>query len=153
LRKVAQKNHLTVIDYIGNHRTFLLKPQVLLGLGPSPAAVAEALTQVAAHAFDLPPGCEVTYDLRAIEILRALLPIPTHYALRAWYGAFRERHGIRPRAVEAFHEGYAPRSLRRAHGSWLGFVDHMKDLTAAQVGLVREAAVPAGGPRVHDFLE
>jgi hypothetical protein len=72
LRMVEHKTHLTVIDYIGNHRTFLLKPQVLLGLGPSPADVADALIRVEANAFDLPPGCEVTYDLRAIEILRAL---------------------------------------------------------------------------------
>jgi superfamily II DNA or RNA helicase/HKD family nuclease len=137
LRKVEQKDHLTVIDYIGNHRTFLLKPQVLLGLGPAPADVAEALTRVEAHAFDLPPGCEVTYDLRAIEILRALLPLQTHDALRAWYEDFRERHGVRPRAVQAFHEGYAPRAVRRSHGSWLRFVDRMGDLAPSQASLVR----------------
>ena len=34
LRVCAGKDHLRVIDYIGNHRTFLLKPQTLLRTGP-----------------------------------------------------------------------------------------------------------------------
>ncbi len=154
LRKAEHKTHLTVIDYIGNHRTFLLKPQVLLGLAPSAAAVAEALTRSEAHSLELPAGCEVTYDLRAIEILRALLPTPTHDALRAWYEDFRERHGIRPRAIEAFHEGYAPRAVRRSHGSWLRFVDQMGGLTEPQASLVKGAVGgPAGTLRAHEFLE
>ena len=32
LRKAEGKERLTVIDYIGNHRVFLLKPQTLFGL-------------------------------------------------------------------------------------------------------------------------
>jgi superfamily II DNA or RNA helicase/diadenosine tetraphosphate (Ap4A) HIT family hydrolase/HKD family nuclease len=151
LRKAEHKSHLTVIDYIGNHRTFLLKPQMLLGLEPSAAAVAEALTRAEAHALELPPGCEVTYDLGAIDILRALVPPPTHDALRAWYEDFRERHGIRPRAIEAFHEGYAPRAVRRSHGSWLRFADHLGDLSDSEASLVRGTA--ADTPRVHEFLE
>jgi superfamily II DNA or RNA helicase/diadenosine tetraphosphate (Ap4A) HIT family hydrolase/HKD family nuclease len=154
LRKAEHKPHLTVIDYIGNHRTFLLKPQVLLGLEPSAAVVAEALTRAQTQSLDLPPGCEVTYDLRAIEILRALLPLPTHDALRAWYEDFRERHGMRPRAVEGFHEGYAPRAVRRSHGSWLRFVDQMGDLAEPHASLVRGLdRAPSGTPQAHTFLE
>ena len=32
------------------------------------------------------------------------------------------RRGERPSALETFHAGYNPRSLRRTRGSWLGFV-------------------------------
>src|SRR5262249_32260868 len=137
LRKADGKNHLTVIDYIGNHRIFLLKPQVLLSLEPTAAAVNEALARAEAHTLNLPPGCDVTYDLRAIEILRALLPRTTPDVLRAWYEDFRERHGMRPRAVEAFHEGYTPRALRRSYGSWLRFVGQMGDLSDSETSLVR----------------
>lgn len=127
---------------------------MLLGLPPFAAAVAEALTHAVAGSLELPPGCEVTHDLRAIEILRALLPMPTHDAFRAWYGDFRERHGSRPRALEAFHEGYPPRAVRRSHGSWLRFVDQMGDLGEPQASLVRgTAAGPAGTPGLHEFLE
>src|SRR5262249_58740019 len=103
---------LRVVDYIGNHRTFLIKPQTLLGLPAGDAAVGQALEEiVAGRPTTLPPGCEVTYDLRAVEILRALLRLrPDHDALQPWYLDFRERHGVRPHAVEAFEEGYAPRS-------------------------------------------
>jgi hypothetical protein len=152
LRKAEHKDHLAVIDYIGNHRTFLLKPQVLLGLAPSAAAVADALTMAEAHTLELPPGCEVTYDLRAIEILRALLP-RTPDVLRAWYEDFRERHGTRPRAIEAFHDGYAPRAVRQSYGSWLRFVDQMGDLTESQANMVKGiASGPGEAPRVPDFL-
>jgi superfamily II DNA or RNA helicase/HKD family nuclease/diadenosine tetraphosphate (Ap4A) HIT family hydrolase len=155
LRKVEHKDHLTVIDYIGNHRIFLLKPEVLLGLEASTSAVAAALTKVETHTLELPPGCEVTYELRAVEILRALLPRPTPNVFRAWYEDFRERHGIRPRAIEAFHENYSPRLVRRTYDSWLLFVNQMGDLSEPQASLVR-GAVPgfsAVAPRVHEFLE
>jgi hypothetical protein len=99
LRRAAGKPHLTVIDYIGNHRTFLVEPQTLLGLPPGDGPLADVLERVAAHRnLDLPPDCEVTYELKAVEILRALLRVSRdHEALRAWYEDFRERNGARPR--------------------------------------------------------
>lgn len=154
LRKAEGKDRLIVIDYIGNHRTFLIKPQMLFGLPPVPAAVAQALTQAVEGTIELPPGCEVTYDLQAVDILRALLPRVTDDVFRAWYEDFRERQGTRPRAIEAFHEGYAPRALRRAHGSWFRFVDSMGDLDGTRAGLVKGTApVTAATPRATDFLD
>jgi len=153
LRKADHKDHLTVIDYIGNHRTFLLKPQVLLSLEPSAAAMTEALNRAEAHSLELPPGCEVTYELRAIEILRALLPRSTPDVLQAWYEDFRERHSVRPRAIEAFHEGYGPRSVRPSHGSWLRFVDRMGDLEKDQASLVQEGVDRSTDPRVPKFFD
>ena len=53
LRKAAGKTHLNVIDYIGNHRTFLIKPQTLFDLPsrtagdsgvPRPVSRAELLS-------------------------------------------------------------------------------------------------------------
>src|SRR5262249_16516858 len=95
LRKAEAKPHVTVIDYIGNHRTFLIKPQTLLGLPEGDVAVAQALERaVAGRLQNLPPGCAVTYDLKAVEILQGLLrSIPRGEALANWYIDFRERHG------------------------------------------------------------
>ena len=140
LRIAPGKPHLTVVDYIGNHRTFLLKPQTLLSLGASHAEIAHALEQVEAGTATLPPGCEVTYELGAIDILRSLLRIPKDDdALRAYYLDFRERHGARPTALEAHHDGYAPRAARATYGSWLGFVASMGDLTTEQTGALEHA--------------
>ena len=141
LRKAEGKSHLTVIDYIGNHRTFLLKPQTLFQLPSGDSAIRDALDRLQAGTMELPPGCEVTYDLKAIEVLRALLRIPRAEldALRRFYEDFRELHGVRPTATEAFHEGYNPRSARKSHGSWLRFIEAMGDMTDAQRTAIREA--------------
>jgi len=137
LRKAAGKESLAVIDYIGNHRSFLLKVRALFNLGPSDADIGRLLTQISANKITLPPGCAVTYDLQAIDILKGLLRLGTGSPLVEAYTDFRERHGIRPRAVEALHDGYNPRSVRAAHRSWLRFVDGMGDLGPGQKQLLQ----------------
>jgi superfamily II DNA or RNA helicase/diadenosine tetraphosphate (Ap4A) HIT family hydrolase len=133
LRRHGDKR-LTVIDYIGNHRTFLLKARTLLEVeGGNNRALRAALERLQSGDHPLPPGCSVTYDLEALNILRALLPpAPATDALREYYEDFRDRHGQRPTATETFHDGYLPRSARKDYGSWLGFVRTMGDLTAEQ---------------------
>ena len=140
LRKAEGKGHLTVIDYIGNHRAFLLKVRALFDLGPGYAEVARVLDQVSANQVTLPPGCAVTYDLVALEILQNLLPAPTGGAatVETYYDNFKDQNGVRPLAVEAFHDGYNPRTVRQAAGSWLKFVDSKGDLSAGQRRLLRD---------------
>lgn len=159
LRKAETKPHVTVIDYIGNHRTFLIKPRTLLALPEGDMVIAQALQRaVEGNLHELPPGCEVTYTLEAIEILRGLLRTgPDDKALSTWYADFRERHGTRPLAVEAFHDGYVPRSARRSDGSWLRLVHRMGDLEPAQVSLVatqpEATSTVAAAGRFLDELE
>ena len=131
LRKHGDKR-LTVIDYIGNHRSFLTKVRALLAIeGGGDRAIAAALRACQDQRFGLPAGCEVTYELQALDILRALLRTPAHGAdaLRDYYQDFRDRHGQRPTASEAFHDGYLPRAARTAYGSWFGLVRDMGDFS------------------------
>jgi superfamily II DNA or RNA helicase/HKD family nuclease len=145
LRRAEGKAHLAVIDYIGNHRSFLLKPRTLLQLGPGDASLAAALRLAGSGELELPPGCSVTYALGAIDLLRSLLRVRgDDDALRAYYEDFRERLGERPTASELFHEGYSPRSVRQGHGSWPRFVEAMGDLGEGQ-----QAALALAG----DFLD
>jgi len=143
LRTAGDKTHLTVIDYIGNHRTFLLKPltllQELLPLKPSDAEIWKALESLQEGTLELPPGCEVTYDLESVEILRGLLKVSSKpgEAVREYYQEFKERNGQRPTAVEAFHDGFSPRHVRGSYGSWLKFVDSMGDLTVGQQSVLK----------------
>jgi superfamily II DNA or RNA helicase/diadenosine tetraphosphate (Ap4A) HIT family hydrolase/HKD family nuclease len=130
LRVAEGKSHLRVVDYIGNHRVFLLKPQTLFDLPAGRQNVFNCLEKLEAGEWPLPPGCDVTYELEAIEILKKLSQgrgLPD--ALRGYYENFRETCGERPTASEAHHDGYKPRSVRQAHGSWLGFVRDMGDLS------------------------
>lgn len=145
LRVSPEKQKLTVIDYIGNHRSFLIKPRALLGLGETEVELAAALDKIRTGKIDLPPGCEVTYDLETINMLRELLRLRAGDDLvKAYYTDFRERYGQRPTATEAFHDGYNPRSLRPTYGSWLRFVRMMGDFTPVQ-----EAAFSS----THEFLD
>jgi superfamily II DNA or RNA helicase len=148
LRRAAGKTHLKVIDYIGNHRVFLIKVQALFSLDqPRDGIIRRRLEFVRAGRHDLPPGCEVTYELEAIEILESLLRSPrTEETLRFYYEDFVARHGERPRAVEAFHDGYNPRAARKSFGSWLRFIDHMG-------GLQQDTADLLGAGRAAKFLE
>ena len=134
LRKASGKSHLTVVDYIGNHRCFLQAAMVLLpGAGESRGELSLALERVANDTLELPLGCSVQYELEALNILRALAAPPrSAAALSTWYRAFAEEYGTRPTASEAWHAGFDPRSVRREFGSWFGFVAAQASLAPAE---------------------
>jgi len=139
LRLAQHKDHLAVIDYFGNHRSFLLKPQALLGLGSADREVWLALWRLEEGELALPPGCEVTCELEAKEILRSLLRHPSGKAeVLELCESFVERYGKRPTALEALHEGHDPRSVRKKAGSWFRFLESREYLTE------EESAVLAG---------
>ena len=131
LRRSANKTHLAVIDYIGNHRIFLTKLRTLLQVGAGDGALRVALERFEDKMIQFPAGCEVTYDLQALDILRSLIRQPRDgEELIAFYRDFRERHGARPTASEVQHAGFNP--ARTGHAGWLGFVADMGDLSETQ---------------------
>ena len=136
LRKQGDKV-LTVVDYIGNHRSFLLKLRTLLSMdGTSDAAFQSALSQIKDGTLRLPVGCEVTYDLEAIDILEALLRKPSteDNALLEYYKDFRDLHGQRPTATETYHDGYLPGSAKSIYGSWLDMINTLGDFNEIDQG-------------------
>jgi hypothetical protein len=141
LRRSDPDKRLTVIDYIGNHRAFLLKPQALFGLPPGDREVFNLLERLDGGTAELPPGCEVTYDLEVKNILRALLRLngSSVETLARRYQDFRDSLGVRPTAVEMFREGYNPRAMRPSFGSWLGFVGSEEGLTIDEDGAYQAA--------------
>ena len=140
LRRAEGKERLTVLDYIGNHRIFLMKIQTLFSLEPGDHHVAFALNQLEAGNLALPEGCEVNFDLGVVDILRALLrgPGPGPVLVEQWYRDFHERRGERPTAGQAVRAGYNPAVMRAPYGSWLGFVDAMGGLESEQSILLKE---------------
>ncbi|HZK99057.1 MAG TPA: DUF3427 domain-containing protein, partial [Caulobacteraceae bacterium] len=131
LRRSAGKDHLAIIDYIGNHRTFLNNARVLLDCGPGDRDLALSLERARDHALSLPPGCEVTYDLEALDMLKRLLRrVSKGDALEAYYIDFKERLGARPTAMEIYHAGFDPKAS--GHGSWFQFVRRRRDLSPDQ---------------------
>ncbi len=125
LRRVEGKV-LQVIDYIGNHRSFLTKVATLLQAGAGDRSISTKLEALQAGEFQMPKGCEITYELEVIDILRNLLrPKEGAAELEAFYVDFRDRNGIRPTAVEVFRNGFDPRAS--GHGGWFDFVRDMGD--------------------------
>jgi superfamily II DNA or RNA helicase/diadenosine tetraphosphate (Ap4A) HIT family hydrolase len=133
LRKSPDKQRLKVVDYIGNHRTFLVKIrsmlQPLLRVGESDSELRRGLQLLQRGDAQLPNGCSVTYELETIKLIEQVLrPASRTDAMSAFYRDFEEQHGQRPTAREAYHAGYNPRALRSTHGSWFGYVDSMGGL-------------------------
>ncbi|MGS4963648.1 MULTISPECIES: DUF3427 domain-containing protein [Marivita] len=147
LRRVEGKV-LQVIDYIGNHRSFLTKVATLLQAGAGDRSISTKLDALQAGDFQMPKGCEITYELEVIDILRNLLhPKEGAAELEAFYVDFRDRNGIRPTAVEVFRNGFDPRAS--GHGGWFDFVRDMGDLLAERPfathgRLLRELERPKG---------
>jgi hypothetical protein len=135
LRRSPDKPHLKVVDYIGNHRTFLVKLrsmlQPLLGVGDCDSEIRRGLQLLQRGEAQLPPGCSVTYDLKTIDLIEGVLrPANRTEAMSAFYCDFEELNEKRPTAREAYHANYNPRAVRATHGSWFGYVDSMKGLTS-----------------------
>lgn len=131
LRRAENKERLVVVDYIGNHRTFLQVPALLLPCaGSRVGEVSRALAALEGGELTLPAGCSIQYELQALEILKQLArPTALGDQIVHWYRSFRELHDRRPTASEAYHVGYDPKGLRSSFGSWFSFVDAEGDLS------------------------
>ena len=139
LRLIEGKT-LRVIDYIGNHRVFLTKARALLAAGEGDRSIAQRLELLADGQLDMPPGCEITYDLEALDLLRAMVAgSDAQDEGEAWYRIHILREGRRPDARDFATAGSAPD--RTGHGSWFEFVrdtgDDVSEDVFAHLSLMR----------------
>jgi superfamily II DNA or RNA helicase len=118
LRVAPGKDHLTVIDFIGNHRSFFVKPRTLLSLtGDGSSSTAKVLEAMASGDFGLPEGCSVSYDLESVELLKGLTEREQGSALLRFCRAYLAEEGRRPTAVQAWRAGFNPAPFGPAAGS------------------------------------
>lgn len=125
LRKVEDK-HLVILDFIGNHHSFLHKPQALFNVGASYKALAEFARRVEQQRLELPDGCFVNYDLEVINFLKEL----DSDGAQKDYQALCETLGRRPTLTEYYRSGASVTQMRRQYGCWFSFVGAMNDLTS-----------------------
>jgi superfamily II DNA or RNA helicase/HKD family nuclease/SOS-response transcriptional repressor LexA len=144
LRRADQKQHLVVLDFIGNHQSFLQKPQALFGVGATYKALAAFGRSAEEGRLDLPDGCYVNYDLKIIEFLKSLDSAGTQKD----YEALRVSLGHRPTLAEFYRSGASVQAMRQRHGSWFALVEAMGDLDAGEIrnlskfgGLLKEVEV------------
>lgn len=126
LRRAEGKSHLQVIDYIGNHRSFLTKARALLSAADGDRSLSLRLEDLEKGLIDLPEGCSVTYELQALDFLKAMLRDRSgQNELEAFYRDFKLRNGERPTASEMAHTDFNP--AKTGHGGWFDFVRDMGD--------------------------
>ncbi|MGM0476401.1 MAG: DUF3427 domain-containing protein [Pseudomonadota bacterium] len=132
LRRAEGKDHLVILDFIGNHRAFLNRPQALLQTGNTGKKLREFVTQARNNTLELPSGCFANFDLRYIEFVETLIgggPGQEFENLKAGLGR-------RPTAPEAFRAGLNMTKLRKEGGHWWGFLAVREELTEAEQGCV-----------------
>jgi superfamily II DNA or RNA helicase/SAM-dependent methyltransferase/SOS-response transcriptional repressor LexA len=136
LRRSEGKTHLVVLDFIGNHHSFLQKPQALFGIGSTYKALASFAREVEHKRLTLPTGCYVNYDLGIINFLKSL----DSSGPQKDYEALRDVLGRRPTLTEFYRSGASVASMRQQSGSWFQFAAEMGDLSQAERDAVDQAA-------------
>ena len=126
LRKHPGKERLCVLDFIGNHRAFLHKPQALFKIAGTYRALAGFARKLEQAQLELPPGCYANYDLEIINFLKQL----DSDGIEKDYEALKQTLGRRPTLVELYRAGSSMQQLRRLHGHWWGLVAEQNDLDA-----------------------
>ena len=146
LRRSEGKQHLVVLDFIGNHQSFLQKPQALFGVGSTYRALATFARQVESKSLKLPAGCYVNYDLAIINFLKSL----DSAGPQKDYEALRDVLGRRPSLSEFYRSGSSVQIMRQQAGHWFALVRTMGDLTEQESeaaeqfqALLREVEVTA----------
>lgn len=147
LRLSEGKAYLTVLDFIGNYRRAHYKVPLILGKldeEPDPAALRKVLAEYVAGATALPPGVEVHFDLRAIDLLREMAARgadePRPRRLVAAYEDVVASLGRPPTMLELQRRGrYDVRLYRQEFGSWNRFLDGVGRLTHEERRLDEEA--------------
>jgi superfamily II DNA or RNA helicase/diadenosine tetraphosphate (Ap4A) HIT family hydrolase/HKD family nuclease len=138
LRRSDGKDALTVIDFIGNHRSFLIKPRTLLALDIGrEAGTAKVLQAMRTGDFGLPSGCSASYDVELVDILHTITRAGARSALEDYCRSYADERGYRPSAVQAYEAGYNPASARAGHNHWFGFLDDLDLLAAPEREVLR----------------
>lgn len=128
LRLHPGKERLVVLDFIGNHRGFLNKPQALFGLRGNLREMVAFAEQARKGQLELPPGCYVNYDLEIIDFLSRLAGEGPSTS----YRALKDALGRRPTLAEYFRSGASVAEVRRQYGQWWKLVRDEGDLKESE---------------------
>ncbi len=128
LRRHPDKQRLVVLDFIGNHKGFLNKPDALFDCGKRYGDLAAFAGRVRDGSLALPAGCFANYDLAIVDFLLRLKGDD----LAADYEALKESLGRRPTLAELYRSGARLAELRRRGTHWWELVHDRGDLEPAE---------------------
>jgi superfamily II DNA or RNA helicase/HKD family nuclease len=147
LRRDEGKEHLEVVDLVGNHRGFLLKARLLAELaGRAHTTDWDAVEflgrereRLAGGSAGLPAGCSIIVDPEVVELLRELATRPRDVLRRLARQWVDDHEGHRPTALELALVYGKPFDLR-ARGGWFGFLAGLGLLSAEEAEVVELAS-------------
>ena len=125
LRRHPGKEHLMVLDLVGNHRSFLLKARLLAELAGKPNATnRQAIDHIAGADVDLPAGCSIVVDTDVVALFEELLRRggarqKAHEVVADWADA---HGGRRPTALELSILLGGTLPTTRKTGGWFGLL-------------------------------
>lgn len=131
LRLHKGKQHLVVIDFIGNHKSFLTKPVAL----HNSHSVRQVSEQIKQQETTLPDGCFANYDPEVIDFLERMAR-KQKASMVEEYQSLKSLLGYRPTATEFYHylaeTGTDFNKVRSQNGSWFALLDHEKELNQSE---------------------
>ena len=127
LRKAADKDSLTVIDFVGNHRSFLTPLRIMSGLVGAAMGEANLRDALETDTIALPDGCSIDYQLEAKKTILNLLPTSMSSTAVSFAKMWNDERGKRPTALESYLAGINPTATRP---SWFGALADQGLLTA-----------------------
>lgn len=132
LRLHPGKGHVQVLDFIGNHKAFLNKPESLFGV----RSLHDFVGRQKRGDLPLPKGCYANYDLGVINFLKEVVKtLPKGIA--EIYEQMSLVDQRRPSAVEMYRAGVDFKNIRRKFGTWFDLVAERGGLDKAQQVVLR----------------
>ncbi len=119
LRTCEGKSHLVVVDFIGNHKSFLIKADAL-GIG-NPIKPGDRDGKREQQVPRIGKGCHIELDPKVIDLIKLLRATYKNTPLDHFH-ALMDHFGRRPTLTEFYQAGFSLDAVKRKHGSWFEMV-------------------------------
>lgn len=123
LSKETNKTHVVVLDFLGNHDSFLNSPAALLGEKDRKTVLKTIRQQ---QPIELADGCYINFAAELVGFWDKLSRKIGNTAAED-YQQLRNELGRRPTASEFFHKDYDLSKMRKQAGSWLALLAEQED--------------------------
>ncbi len=131
LRLHKGKDHLTVLDFIGNYKRAHYIPYLLSGKNPD---AVETWKSEAIRSIEYPPGCLVQFDFRLLDLFEELAKRdPIQKRMKDEFALLWERLGRRPSRFDIYQSSDIPMKHYLQDG-WLRFIASVNALTDEENG-------------------
>ena len=120
------KELVKIIDFIGNHKSFLEKPAALFDFDLNAKNIKEFTENYKNHTLPIPKKSRIYFDPEILDFYEKLISQSMSYVDK--YIEYKSENALRPTALQ-FHQFIGKLALIRSdYGSWFNFINHMRDI-------------------------